>query len=186
MAQVINFNRVFQDAGLQRLDENGKLEAFDAYCHSTGGSGWIELRDPNDEALRERVYRLLLDIRENGKYNIGYVFTKEEAREQFHLTGPFDFIIEGKEPMSFGYDPAAPLFTQTVPGGDYKTSPGTHGGLPWRDHRTTFFACGPAFEKGAVIEQARIVDEAPTMASIFGFEMEDIDGKCLDTLLKKA
>lgn len=53
------------------------------------------------------------------------MFTKEEAREQFHLTGPFDFIIEGKEPMSFGYDPAAPLFTQTVPGGDYKTSPGT-------------------------------------------------------------
>ena len=186
VAQAINFNRVFQDAGLQRLDENGKLEAFDAYCHSTGGSGWIELRDPNDEALRERVYRLLLDIRESGKYNIGYVFTKEEAREQFHLTGPFDFIIEGKEPMSFGYDPAAPLFTQTVPGGDYKTSPGTHGGLPWRDHRTTFFACGPAFEKGAVIDQARIVDEAPTMASIFGFEMEDIDGKCLDTLLKKA
>ena len=88
--------------------------------------------------------------------------------------------------MSFGYDPTAPLFTQTVPGGDYKTSPGTHGGLPWRDHRTTFFACGPAFEKGAVIDQARIVDEAPTMASIFGFEMEDIDGKCLDTLLKKA
>ena len=136
--------------------------------------------------LRERVYRLLLDIRESGKYNIGYVFTKEEAREQFHLTGPFDFIIEGKEPMSFGYDPAAPLFTQTVPGGDYKTSPGTHGGLPWRDHRTTFFACGPArLKKGAVVEQARIVDEAPTMASIFGFEMEDIDGKCLDTLLKK-
>ena len=67
--------------------------------------------------------------------------------------------------MSFGYDPAAPLFTQTVPGGDYKTSPGTHGGLPWRDHRTTFFACGPAFEKGAVIDQARIVDEAPTMAA---------------------
>ena len=37
-----------------------------------------------------------------------------------------------------------------------------------------------------MIDQARIVDEAPTMASIFGFEMEDIDGKCLDTLLKKA
>ncbi|MFR5794776.1 MAG: hypothetical protein ACLUI3_03845 [Christensenellales bacterium] len=36
-----------------------------------------------------------------------------------------------------------------------------------------------------MIDQARIVDEAPTMASIFGFEMEDIDGKCLDTLLKK-
>ena len=46
VAQVINFNRVFQDAGLQRLDENGKLEAFDAYCHSTGGSGWMNCATP--------------------------------------------------------------------------------------------------------------------------------------------
>ena len=99
------------------------------------------------------------------------------------MTGPFDFIIEGEEPLSFGYDPAAPLFTKTAPG-DYKTAPGTHGGLPWRDHRTTFFACGPAFKKGAVVERACLVDEAPTMAKILGFEMDDIDGKCLDDLLR--
>lgn len=113
--------------GLQRLDENGKLESFDAYCHSTGASGWIELRDPNDASLRERVYRFLLDAKESGKYGLGYVFTKEEAKAQFHLDGPFDFIIEGDQPLSFGYDPAAPLFTPTAPG-DYKTAPGTHGG----------------------------------------------------------
>ena len=185
VSQVLNFNRAFQNAGLQRLDENGKLESFDAYCHSTGASGWIELRDPNDASLRERVYRFLLDAKESGKYGLGYVFTKEEAKAQFHLDGPFDFIIEGDQPLSFGYDPAAPLFTPTAPG-DYKTAPGTHGGLPWRDHRTTFFACGPAFEKGAVMDRACIVDEAPTLAKIFGFEMEDIDGHCLDALLKKG
>ena len=179
----LNFNRVLQEAGLQTLDADGKLATFDAYCHSTGACAWIELRDPADEALRERVYKLLLDAKESGKYGLGYVFTKEEAKAQLHLTGPFDFIIEGDEPISFAYDPAAPLFTKTAPG-DYKTAPGTHGGLPWRDHRTTFFACGPAFEPGAVIDRACLVDEAPTLARIFGFEMEDIDGQSLDALLK--
>jgi len=181
--RVLNFNRVLQEKGLQKLDENGHLESFDAYCHSTGGCGWIELGNPADEELRQRVYQVLLEAKDSGKYGLGYVFTKEEADERFHLTGPFDFIIEGEEPLSFGYDPAAPLFTKAAPG-DYKTAPGTHGGLPWRDHRTTFFACGPAFKKGAVIEQACLVDEAPTMAKILGFEMEDIDGKCLDDILR--
>ena len=181
--RVLNFNRVLQEKGLQKLDENGHLESFDAYCHSTGGCGWIELSNPADEELCQKVYRVLLEAKDSGKYGLGYVFTKEEADERFHLTGPFDFIIEGEEPLSFGYDPAAPLFTKAAPG-DYKTAPGTHGGLPWRDHRTTFFACGPAFKKGAVIEQACLVDEAPTMAKILGFEMEDIDGKCLDDILR--
>lgn len=181
--RVLNLNRVLQEKGLQKLDENGHLESFDAYCHSTGGCGWIELGNPADEELRQRVYQVLLEAKNSGKYGLGYVFTKEEADERFHLTGPFDFIIEGEEPLSFGYDPAAPLFTKAAPG-DYKTAPGTHGGLPWRDHRTTFFACGPAFKKGAVIEQACLVDEAPTMAKILGFEMEDIDGKCLDDILR--
>ncbi len=184
VAQVINFNRVLQEAGLQKLDENGKLVSFEAYCHSTGGSGWVELRDPSDEAMRERVYQLLLDAKESGKYNLGYVFTKEEAKERFHLAGTFDFVIEGKEPMSFSFDPTDPLFQKTG-AGDYKTSPGTHGGLPWRDHRTTFFGCGPAFKKGAVIDTANIVDEAPTMAKILGIEMEDIDGRCLNELLNE-
>ena len=183
--QVINFNRVLQEAGLQTLDAQGKLASFDAYCHSTGGSGWIALRDPADSALRERVHRLLLEAKASGRYNLGYVFTKEEARAQFHLTGPFDFIIEGKRPMSFAFDPAAPLFEPTKPG-DYKTAPGSHGGLPWLDHRTTFFACGPAFEQGAVMERASLVDEAPTLARILGFEMEDIDGHCLTPLLAQA
>ena len=181
--RTLNFNRVLQEAGLQTMSEDGTLASFDAYCHSTGACAWIELRDPQDAALRERVYKLLLDAKESGKYGLGHVFTKEEAKERFHLTGPFDFIIEGDEPISFTFDLTAPLFAKTQPG-DYKTAPGTHGGLPWRDHRTTFFACGPAFEPGAVVERACLVDEAPTLARILGFEMEDVDGSCLDALLK--
>ena len=42
-----------------------------------------------------------------------------------------------------------------------------------------------AFEPGAVLDSASLVDEAPTMARILGFEMEDIDGSCMDALLRK-
>lgn len=183
--RVLNFNRVLQDAGLQTLGADGKLASFDAYCHSTGASAWIELRDSGDQALYDRVYKLLLDAKAGGQYGLGYVFTREEAQTRFHLTGPFDFIIEGEQPLSFSYNPAAPLFTQTAPG-DYKTAPGTHGGLPWLDHRTAFFGCGPAFKKGGFVKAASLVDEAPTMAKILGIEMEDVDGRCLSELLSES
>ena len=182
VARTLNFNRVLEEEGLLELDGDGKLKRFDAYCHSTGASAWIELRDHDDKALYDRVYKLLTDCRDTGKYGLGYVFTKEEAEAQFHLSGPFDFVIEGSEPISFNFHPNDPLWLDTKPG-DYKTSPGTHGGLPSRKHRTTFFACGPAFRKGAAVEEAVLVDEAPTMARALGFEMEDVDGRVLTELL---
>ena len=59
-----------------------------------------------------------------------------------------------------------------------------HGGLPWLDHRTTFFCAGPAVRKGAVVEKARLVDEAPTMARMLGFSMPDIDGRIIEEILR--
>ena len=155
VAQVINFNRVFQDAGMQRLDENGKLEAFDAYCHSTGGSGWIELRDPNDEVAARTC--LPSAARHQGEREIQASATcspRKRRAEQFHLDRSIRFHHRREKSRC----PSVTIrrrrcLRRPFAGGDYKTSPGTHGGLPWRDHRTTFFACGPAFEKGAVIDQ---------------------------------
>lgn len=180
---VVNFNVALQQAGLQTVDAQGRLVSFDAYCHSTGVSAWIELRDNQDKALWNKVYQLLLSVKEKHEYGIGYVFTKEEAKAQYHLDGPFDFIIEGgPESVSFGNELTGPIVSATHPG-DYKTAPGSHGGLPFVKHQTTFFGCGPAFKKGAVIEEASLVDEAPTMAKMLGFEMADVDGRVLTELL---
>ena len=86
--------------------------------------------------------------------------------------------------MSFNFIPSDPLFLPSGTDGDYKTSRGTHGYLPFLKHKTAFFACGPAFRKGAELDRACLVDEAPTMARILGFEMEDVDGQCLEALLE--
>ena len=178
--RVLNFNRVLRDAGFQKWDTEGKLKDYTAYCHSVGLSAWIEVKRREDV---ERVHRFLQEALASGKYGLGYIFTKEEALERFHLAGPFDFVIEGNPPIAFGYTLEDPLFRDAAPG-DYKTAMAGHGGLPWLDHRTTFFCAGPAVRKGAVVEKARLVDEAPTMARMLGFSMPDIDGRIIEEILR--
>ena len=183
LAKTMRFNLLLQQAGFQQVDEEGNLISFDAYCHSTGISAWIELRDHDDADLYKRVYDFLISVRDNPEYGIGYVFTKEEAQQQYRLTGPFDFVIEGNPSISFNNELKGELFSPSAPG-DYKSAMASHGGLPHFEHKTTFFACGPAVKKGAVIHNACLVDEAPTMAKMIGLTMEDVDGRVLNEILK--
>jgi hypothetical protein len=43
---------------------------------------------------------------------------------------------------------------------------------------------GPDVKKGAVIPRQRIIDEAPTFAKIFGFDLPDAKGTVLKEILK--
>ena len=47
-----------------------------------------------------------------------------------------------------------------------------------------FVATGPAFKPGVYLENARVIDEAPTIAAIPGGSMPDAEGRCLRELLK--
>jgi predicted AlkP superfamily pyrophosphatase or phosphodiesterase len=180
--RVMNFNRVLQANGMLTLDANGALADWDAYCHSVGLSAWIQLRDPDDAGLYDRVYDLLLSLKGDPDFAVDYVFTKEEAARDYHLTGPFDFVIESARPVSFGYTPSDPLFVNAAPG-DYKTALASHGGLPTRPRMTLFFASGPSVRQGVELDTASLVDEAPTMARMLGFDMPDVDGRVLTELL---
>ena len=180
----LNMNLLLKENGFIRCDETGKLIDYDAYCHSASLSAWIQLKNPQDENMRQRIYDFLKKLKENPAYNIGYLYTKEEAKELFHLSGPFDFIIEGNKPMSFtttlkGND----LFAKHLSEGAHMTL-ASHGHLPFRDETTTFIACGPAIKKGYVIERSSMVNEASTMAHMMGMDMPDTDGKPWLDLLK--
>ena len=61
---------------------------------------------------------------------------------------------------------------------------GSHGFHPDFGPRPFFLGCGPAFRKGAVLEQARLIDGAPTYAKILGVDLPDAQGQALQELLK--
>lgn len=181
----INFNLLLKEHGFIQTDENGTLVDWQAYCHSASMSGWIQLKNPNDEKLRKRVYDFLMEIKKDPLYNIGYVFTKEEADEKFGLAfDKIDFVIEGKEPMSFdstlsGKD----LFEEYLKPG-WHHSLASHGYLPFRDETTAFIAFGKNVKEGVVIERSSMLNEAVTMAAMLGLEMDGTEGVQWKELIK--
>ena len=180
----LNMNVLLKNAGFIRTDENGKIIDWDAYCHSVSLSAWVQLKNPEDTAMKEKVHNFLKGLMDDPQYNIGYLFTKEEAEEKFGLVGPLDFVIEGKEPMSFSADMiGTDIFEKHLPKG-WHSSQASHGHLPWREETSTFSACGPNVVPGLVIERASMMDEAPTMARMMGMTMEDVDGSVLEELIK--
>lgn len=182
---VLNVNILLKQAGFIRVDEQDRLIDFDAYCHSAGMSAWISLKDTADEEMKRKVHNFLLTILEDKQYGLGHVFTKEEVRQKYRLTGPFEFVLEGEAAISFGNTLTGDNVFANTAVGDYKTAIASHGGLPHKEQNTTFIACGPDVHGGVILDQASIVDMGPTMASMLGLTMEDVDGKVLSEMIAR-
>ena len=61
---------------------------------------------------------------------------------------------------------------------------GSHGYHPEKGPRPAMLCCGPSFQKGVVIENAGIVDGAPTWARLLHVSLPGTDGHALTELLK--
>lgn len=181
---VLLMNVLFKKHGLLQADSQGNITHFDAFCHSTGLAGLIEVRDPQDAALMQRVRALLESLKEDKEIQLSTVMDAEQAKEAFGAYGPFDFVIESALPISFGEDAAGELCWGSRMPGDHKIGAATHGGTPRREQVTTFFAWGPAVKPGVVPGHRSMVDEAPTMARMLGLQMEQIDGRPIEEILR--
>ncbi|MFC4598909.1 alkaline phosphatase family protein [Cohnella hongkongensis] len=181
---VLNFNVLLQQNGFLRLNEDGTIRDYDALCHSTGLSAWIELKDPDDEETKRNVFDFLCSLRDDPEIRLKHIFTKEEAEAQYHLTGPFDFVIEGEGAISFNEDWTSESVVGMKKRGDKKIGNGSHGGLPHKKEMTTFIASGPAVRQGIVIERGKMVDEASTMARMLGLSMDNTDGSPILGMLR--
>ncbi|MFQ7159945.1 MAG: hypothetical protein ACLRPX_10100 [Ruthenibacterium sp.] len=172
---------LFKKHGLLQADSQGNITHFDAFCHSTGLAGLIEVRDPQDAALMQKVRALLESLKEDKEIQLSTVMDAEQAKEAFGAYGPFDFVIESALPISFGEDAAGELcWGSRMPA----TQMACHTAAPRREQVTTFFAWGPAVKPGVVPGHRSMVDEAPTMARMLGLQMEQIDGRPIEEILR--
>jgi predicted AlkP superfamily pyrophosphatase or phosphodiesterase len=181
--EVLQMNTLLENEGFLK-SRDGQILSFDALCHSAGFSAYIELRDPGDAPLYHRVYGFLKNLREDPRIRLEYVFTAEEARNKFGLTGPFDFVIESARRVAFSEKLGAGDIYGEIVRGDHKIGSGNHGGLPFMDETTTFIVSGPGIRRDVVLDRRPMVDEAPTMARMLGFEMDGVDGKVMTELLR--
>jgi predicted AlkP superfamily pyrophosphatase or phosphodiesterase len=181
---VLLLNVLLRRQGFLQTDGDGNIIGFDAVMHSTGLCAYVELRDPSDAAVKERVRAYLETLKEDPSIRLEYVMDAARAKSVFHVEGPFDFILTSALPIAFGEKTDGDAIWGSQVPGDHIIGAATHGGAPDREALTTFIACGPDVKKGVVVERRSMVDEAPTMAGMLGFDMPEADGTAIKQMLR--
>lgn len=182
--QVFHPNILLAREGLIELDAEGKVKDYQCYIHSAGLSAHVVLKDPKNDTVRKKVEDLLQAWVAKEEYGCEQILGKEELKNVHHLTGPFEYVIEGRLGTSFGNNCTGELLCPTD-NSDYKLSVSAHGHLPDKGPQPIFFAAGPDIKSGVILERAELIDEAPTYAKILGVEMPWAQGRVLKEILKR-
>lgn len=181
--RVVHLNALLAENGLIRLNADGAIKDYDAYCQSTGMSTQVFLKDGNDAAAREKTLALLERLLAEGVYGFSRILTKEEAEKEEHLKGDFEFVLETDGYTSFGDKVLRPLVT-SFDSDDYRYGHATHGYLPQKGPQPIFLAKGPDFMENVTLNQGRLIDEAPTYAKLLGVSLPLADGRPMDDLIR--
>jgi len=182
IVRSIKLNAIFAENGLIKVEKDEVVD-WDVWCHSTGMSAQIRLKDPNNKKIYDKTYALLTHLCDDGVYGISKVYTTAEIKELEHLDGPFSFVVETDGYTSFADDFTRPLVKQ-LDLSDYRFGKATHGYLPDKGPQPVFFAFGPDIKSGVILERRSTVDEAPTYAKILGAEMPWADGSPINEIIK--
>ena len=160
-------NRVLKDMGYITDNKEWKIMA-----HPSSFSAEVHTKDIDDgEALDvlERIKKEYPDA-------ISEIISKERAESIHHLSGPFSFIVESVGGIIFSSSLSAPVFSSSK-------SAATHGYMPKRGPKPPFIASGKRAQKNKRYEGGRLIDEVPTVLSLFSLSMESAEGKPLPGLL---
>ena len=144
-------NVVFADKGLITLNDDGSLADWQAYCHSTGLSAQVRLKDPTNKELYDKTYEILQFMCEEGIYGISRVMTAEEADKEEHLNGEFSFVLESDGYSSFSEDYRRPMVAP-MDLSDYRFGKATHGHNPDKGPQPVFLGFGPDIKQGPYYE----------------------------------
>lgn len=181
--RCIALNVLLAEKGLIDVAEDGSIRDWTAFAKSGGLSSLVYLKNPDNAADVERTHAVLKELMDSETAGIGQIFTEQEAREQHHLGGNFSFVVEGDGYTSFANEWTRPL-VKPLDNRNYRFGRASHGHLPEKGPQPTLIAFGPDMQPGAVLENARLVDEAPTFAHALGLTMEHVDGRVLTGLFK--
>ena len=184
--RLVNVNVLLRQAGYLDLKDDGTLaDGWQAYCIGVGMCAYVYLGRPDNKELRDRLYAQLKSWAEAGIYGFRQVFTVEETEAAEGLGGDFSFVLETDGYTGFGTACEGPYVKPNSLHEDYHYAHGKHGYLPDKGPQPVFVAKGPDFASGnTLVPFCRLVDEAPTFASLLGVSMPEADGKPVLEILK--
>ncbi|SCY40414.1 Predicted pyrophosphatase or phosphodiesterase, AlkP superfamily [Desulfoluna spongiiphila] len=165
-------NTLFARDGLIKLDENGSVSDWKAWCQRSGGSGYIKLKNSDDSAVREKVEVILTRLQDDKDSGIMEVLTGRQAFAKRKCVSEFDYVLVTKP----GYE-----IQEQTQGNYFKSEPtymAQHGySETFPEMRAAFFLEGVNIPKNKDINGMELVDIAPTLAHIMGFVIPTAEGR---------
>lgn len=161
---TIHINNLFLKQKLITLKDD-EIVDYKAYCHASSVSAQIYLRDKSNE-VKEKVLNILSRLVNEEK--VMYIMEKETFNSQYHLDGPFDYVLEACPLHCFSSQITDNLIT------DFESVVGKHGHLPSKENKTVFSLKG--IDKQGVLYNAQIVDIAPSIMDALSLDSSLMDG----------
>ncbi|WP_066495190.1 alkaline phosphatase family protein [Abyssisolibacter fermentans] len=165
-------NTEFNKAGLIKTDENGKLKEWDVFMQRSGGVGQIKLKDPNNKEIRCKVESIINKLKENPSSGVLEVLTRDECIRKEKGFADADYVIVSKG----GYELREDIL------GDYLTDElsniAQHGySKTFQEMRAIFLIEGLNIKKNNDIGETELINYAPILAKIMGFDLSNAEGK---------
>jgi arylsulfatase A-like enzyme len=159
-------NVVLRQAGLLKTDGKGAITEWQAVLHGMAIVG----HEPQPPGLARRVLALFEELAQTTHKGLFRVIGREELDQRGAYPGALMFFepAEGYY-LSDGFDQDTFLVGTT--------RRGAHGFLPTEPRMFTgLIVAGAGIRAGVPLPSVRQVDIAPTIATLLGFPMPDIDG----------
>lgn len=172
----VRLNQLLREKGLI-YEEDGEMK-WRAYIQSAGGAAYLHLRENDDEAEH-----LTLDILNkaitDGCYGIERLYDRKEL-DGFHAASLVTYMLEAKTGYCFEDGLDGEVVTNLEEQG---IKYATHGYSPDKaGYRCNIAISGDCIKNGYSLGEIRMVDIAPTMASILGIDFHDCDGRPLNEI----
>ncbi|HEV8550565.1 MAG TPA: ectonucleotide pyrophosphatase/phosphodiesterase [Polyangiaceae bacterium] len=170
VTRCVNPRFLLRQAGLVTFDAAGKPTAFQADVLSSSGMAYVYLNDPHDAGLESRVRAILDEAKASGTSGIGRIFSRAEVT----AAGGDPSAFLGLEPELGTYFGGSRDAYETPPA--YKAVHGYDPNRPEMNASLIVFGAGITPMK---LEHARLIDVAPTVASLLGLALPGVDGRAL-------
>ena len=158
-------NFAFKQDGLIQVNDRGVVTTWDAYMQSSGGSGFVYLKRPGDEALVARVRRVLDAIVADPANGVDRLWTREDLKRAG--AAPEATFALLMKPGFYTGTAHTVLLQPTIGKGGHgfePTLPALHASL---------IMTGPDVSKSGDLGIVRMTQLAPTLARWFGVRLSE-------------
>jgi len=173
VTKSINPNKYLEKIGLLNYRLNGSVASWKAWFKCSGGSGFLYLKNPEDQETLVQVLKMMEGLIQDKESGIKGILNEEE------------FFLSGfNQESAFGIIPADGVEFVEHPQNAHHANHGYS--LKDKKYNTFYLLSGPRIKSGLKLQGGSLLDIAPLASDLLEIPLWDMDGKLRTDLFKQS